>query len=58
MMRAGVTYNDWRQMAQFQRKDFLARYTIDAHKLAKRLSKANNLGELVSTVIGRLLGLV
>jgi len=57
MMRAGVPYNDWRRMAHFQRQDFLARYTIDAHKLGQRLAKAKNLGELVTVVIGRLLGL-
>jgi len=57
MMRAGVSYNDWRRMAHFQRQDFLARYTIDAHELGKRLEKSSSLGELVTVVIGRMLGL-
>lgn len=58
MMKAGLSYQDWRCMAHFQRRDWLARFTVEAHKLRQDLEKANGkLGPVFSIVMQRLMGL-
>lgn len=59
MMKAGLSYQDWRVMAHFQRKDWLARYTLSQTQLGKRLEKASKdgFGSLLSVVIGKLMGM-
>jgi len=56
MMRAGVSFSDWRLMTNFQRKDFLARRTIMMAELEKRMKKANNLGDVLGLVVAKVMG--
>jgi hypothetical protein len=59
MMKAGLSYHDWRVMSHFQRKDWLARFTIEQSRLGKRLEKASKdgMGAVLSVVISKLMGL-
>jgi len=56
MMKAGLSYVDWSRMAHFQRRDWLARYTVEAHKLAQEIEKADKLGPILNIVMRKLLG--
>jgi len=56
MMRAGVSFSDWRLMTNFQRKDFLARSTIMIAELEKRMKKAGNIGDVVGLVVAKIMG--
>ena len=55
-MKAGLSYVDWSRMAHFQRRDWLARYTVEAHKLAQEIEKADKLGPILNIVMRKLLG--
>jgi len=57
MMKAGLTYSDWRLMAHFQRRDWLARATIEGHKMKQELEKADGIGSVLSIVVQKLLGI-
>lgn len=41
MMRAGISFADWRAMAPFQRRDWMARRTIEQAKIAEKLKDAD-----------------
>ena len=56
MMRAGVSYSDWRLMTSFQRRDFLARRTVMLDQLQKRMKKADNLGDMLGLVVAKVMG--
>ena len=56
MMKAGLSYADWKSMAHFQRVDWLARFTVDAHALRGKLENAKGFGPLLSVVLQKLMG--
>jgi hypothetical protein len=56
MMRAGLSYTDWRLMAHFQRRDWLARHTVETHNIARSLEKADGLSAILSVVLRRIMG--
>jgi len=56
MMKAGLSYTDWRLMAHFQRKDWLARHVVDAHTISKELERADGIGAVLNVVLRKLLG--
>jgi hypothetical protein len=56
MMRAGVLYSDWRLMAPFQRRDYLARRTVEQAAVKKRLEGADSLSDLLGMLASKLLG--
>lgn len=55
-MRAGVLYSDWRLMAPFQRRDYLARRTVEQAAVKKRLEGADSLSDLLGMLASKLLG--
>jgi len=57
MMKAGVSFNDWRHMTYFQRMDFLARRTIEMDQIRKKMDDAeDNIGKIAGMVISKLMG--
>lgn len=56
LMRAGMSYSDWRLMARFQRRDFLARRTIEQSEMKNRLEGAESVGEMLSLAFVKLMG--
>lgn len=58
MMNAGVNYSDWRQMAAFQRRDWLARRTVELNGIKKHLEEADSPSKLFGLIAARLLGMM
>lgn len=56
MMRARVSYSDWRLMAAFQRRDFLARSAVEKMTLKKGLEKADGINETLGIIVSHLMG--
>lgn len=56
MLRAGVSYGDWRLMTRWQRMEFLARKSRADKKMFKAMDGAG-LGKVIGVVITRLMGL-
>jgi len=55
MLRAGLSYSDWRLMTNFQRKDFMARHTVAMSEVEKKMSKAKP-GEVAAMLVAKLMG--
>lgn len=56
MMRAGVSYSDWRLMALFQRRDYLARRMVEQAALKKKLEETDSLSGLLGMLASKVMG--
>jgi hypothetical protein len=56
MMRAGVSYSDWRLMAAFQRRDYLARRTVEQAAIKKQMEETTSLSGMLGLLASRLMG--
>lgn len=56
LMRAGMSYSDWRLMARFQRRDYLARRTIEQVEMKKHLEETKSVGEMLSMAFVKIMG--
>lgn len=56
LMRAGLSYTDWRAMSHFQRTDYLARSVVAMQAVQKKLNASNSVGDVLAVVVNRLLG--
>ncbi len=57
MMRAGVTYSDWRLMAAFQRRDYLARRTVEQAAVKAQVEKAEGMSGVLGLLASKLMGM-
>jgi hypothetical protein len=56
MMRAGVSYSDWRLMAAFQRRDYIARRTVEQAAVKKQMEDADSLSKVLGLLASRMMG--
>jgi hypothetical protein len=56
MSRCGLSYQDWRAMARWQRMDYLARWQVERQQMADR-AKRGGWKEIVGLAVSRMLGL-
>ena len=57
LMRAGLSYSDWRQMAGFQRMDYAARNTLVMRDIQKRLKAADSMSDFLGILAAKILGM-
>jgi len=55
MTRCGLSYQDWRVMARWQRLDHLARWQVERMEMAER-AKSGGWKEIIGLIVGRVLG--
>lgn len=57
MMRAGVSYVDWRAMTLWQQQDYMVRFYRDLQKFSQKAAKAKGISEFAGLLVSRLLGM-
>lgn len=56
-MRAGVSYNDWRQMTQWQRTSLFLKLQHRNAVFGHQMQNAENMAETLGVLLGRALNL-